>query len=155
MKNQVQIAERVIEIKERIEIIEKFLENASSGNDMLYTQAEGDHHEKVLDELKTELKHLEWVIGDQVVNPKLKQESMSSYEKRQAAIKLEVPDSGEEWLDDMIRRSLRNKATLSAMNGMLAFEGWVVQEGPKEPRFIIPLAFAYAEEFILNESNWS
>ncbi len=41
--------------------------------------------------------------------------------KRQyAAIKLRVPDSGEEWLDAMIRQSLRDEFAGKAMQAMLA-----------------------------------
>ena len=42
-------------------------------------------------------------------------ESIKSMTLRQyAAIKLKVPDSGEDWLDDMIRASLRDDFALSA-----------------------------------------
>ena len=37
-----------------------------------------------------------------------------------AAIKLKVPDSGTDWLDDMIRKSLRDDFAAKAMQGMLA-----------------------------------
>lgn len=37
-----------------------------------------------------------------------------------AAIKLRVPDSGEEWLDAMIRQSLRDEFAGKAMQAMLA-----------------------------------
>lgn len=43
--------------------------------------------------------------------------------KRQyAAIKLKVPDSGEEWLDDMIRQSLLDDFAAKALQGLLASE---------------------------------
>lgn len=40
--------------------------------------------------------------------------------RQYAAIKLRVPDSGTEWLDDMIRTSLRVSAAEKAMNGILS-----------------------------------
>lgn len=40
--------------------------------------------------------------------------------RQYAAIKLRVPDSGTEWLDDMIRQSLRDAMSAKAMQGMLA-----------------------------------
>ncbi len=53
-------------------------------------------------------------------------EYVNGMELRQyAAIELKVPDSGEEWLDDMIRQSLRNEFAAKAMQGLLsACEGW-------------------------------
>lgn len=40
--------------------------------------------------------------------------------RQYAAIKLRVPDSGTEWLDDMIRQSLRNEFAAKAVAGILA-----------------------------------
>ena len=40
--------------------------------------------------------------------------------RQYAAIKLRVPDSGDDWLDDMIRSSLRDELAAKAMQGMLA-----------------------------------
>ncbi|WP_186092828.1 hypothetical protein [Burkholderia gladioli] len=37
-----------------------------------------------------------------------------------AAIKLRVPDSGIDWLDDMIRTSMQDEFAAKAMSGMLA-----------------------------------
>lgn len=37
-----------------------------------------------------------------------------------AAIKLRVPESGDDWLDSMILESLRNELAAKAMEGMLA-----------------------------------
>lgn len=37
-----------------------------------------------------------------------------------AAIKLRVPDSGEEWLDEMIRKANRHDAACAAMQGLIA-----------------------------------
>lgn len=39
-----------------------------------------------------------------------------------AAIKLRVPDSGTEWLDAMIRKSLRDELAAKAMQGMFVIE---------------------------------
>ena len=40
--------------------------------------------------------------------------------RQYAAIKLKVPDSGTDWLDDMIRKSLLDDFAAKAMQGMLA-----------------------------------
>lgn len=40
--------------------------------------------------------------------------------RQYAAIKLKVPDSGTEWLDAMIEKSLRDDFAAKAMQGMLA-----------------------------------
>lgn len=40
--------------------------------------------------------------------------------RQYAAIKLRVPDSGEEWLDEMILRSLRDEFAGRAMQGLIA-----------------------------------
>ena len=37
-----------------------------------------------------------------------------------AAIKLKIPDSGTDWLDEMIRQSLRNDFAAQAMQGLIA-----------------------------------
>jgi len=42
--------------------------------------------------------------------------------RQYAAIKLRVPDSGEEWLDDMIRKSLRDEFAGKAMASIRANE---------------------------------
>ena len=43
-------------------------------------------------------------------------------QRQYAAIHLQVPDSGEPWLDDMIRQSLRDYFAGQALAGMLANE---------------------------------
>jgi hypothetical protein len=40
--------------------------------------------------------------------------------RQYAAIKLMVPDSGTDWLDGMIRKSLRDRLAAKAMQGLLA-----------------------------------
>lgn len=40
--------------------------------------------------------------------------------RQYAAIHLRVPDSGQQWLDDMIRKAERNELAAKAMQGMLA-----------------------------------
>lgn len=39
--------------------------------------------------------------------------------RQYAAIKLKVPNSGAEWLDDMIRESLRDEFAAKAMQGLM------------------------------------
>lgn len=43
--------------------------------------------------------------------------------RQYAAIKLRIPVSGDEWLDEMIRESLRNDLAAKAMQGLLAAWG--------------------------------
>ena len=43
--------------------------------------------------------------------------------RQYAAIKLRVPDSGTDWLDDMIRQSLRDEFAAKAMQGSTAYAG--------------------------------
>ena len=43
--------------------------------------------------------------------------------RQYAAIKLKVPDSGEGWLDDMIRKSLLNDFAGQAMQGIISAWG--------------------------------
>jgi hypothetical protein len=40
--------------------------------------------------------------------------------RQYAAIKLKVPDSGTDWLDDMIRKSLRDDFAAKAMQSVIA-----------------------------------
>ena len=40
--------------------------------------------------------------------------------RQYASIKLKVPDSGADWLDGMIRKSLRDRLAAKAMQGLLA-----------------------------------
>ena len=40
--------------------------------------------------------------------------------RQYAAIKLRVPDSGEEWLDEMIKKSLRDEFAGKAMQGLIS-----------------------------------
>lgn len=44
--------------------------------------------------------------------------------RQYAAIKLCVPDSGTDWLDKMIRESLRNEMAAKAMQGMAGSHGY-------------------------------
>ena len=46
--------------------------------------------------------------------------------RQYAAIKLRVPDSGTDWLDEMIRKSVRDELAARAMQGFAAAEnpGW-------------------------------
>ena len=44
--------------------------------------------------------------------------------RQYAAIKLKVPDSGTDWLDDMITKSLQNDFAAKAMQAMVTDSGW-------------------------------
>jgi hypothetical protein len=59
-------------------------------------------------------KTTEYLIADE--NKPIDGMSLSQY----AAIKLKVPNSGTDWLDEMIAESLRNEIAARAMQGMLA-----------------------------------
>jgi len=54
--------------------------------------------------------------------------------RQYAAIKLKVPDSGDDWLDDMIRKSLRDRFAAKAMQAQIASYGhgteWPFQADP-------------------------
>jgi hypothetical protein len=41
-----------------------------------------------------------------------------------AAIKLKVPDSGTDWLDEMIAKSLRDEVAAKAMQGLVENANW-------------------------------
>lgn len=43
--------------------------------------------------------------------------------RQYAAIKLQVPDSGTDWLDEMIEKSLRNDLSSKAMQGIISASG--------------------------------
>ena len=64
--------------------------------------------------------------------------------RQYAAIKLRVPDSGEEWLDEMIRKSLRDEFAGKAMEGILAYPGRVQHDTAKTPEAVSRLAYDYA-----------
>ena len=49
--------------------------------------------------------------------------------RQYAAIKLRVPDSGNDWLDEMIRKSLRDEFAAKAMQA--AINAWDVQGGDR------------------------
>lgn len=61
---------------------------------------------------------------DEPAFPKQASEFSGEYfgltEREYAAIKLRVPDSGTDWLDAMIEKSLLNEFAEKALNGMLA-----------------------------------
>jgi hypothetical protein len=48
--------------------------------------------------------------------------------RQYAAIKLMVPDSGTDWLDDMIRKSLRDRFAAKAMQGLMG-RSWADASG--------------------------
>jgi len=48
--------------------------------------------------------------------------------RQYAAIKLSVPSSGDEWLDDMIRTSLRDELAAKAMQGLMADPNTITDE---------------------------
>lgn len=78
--------------------------------------------------------------------------------KRQyAAIKLKVPDSGEEWLDDMIRQSLRDDFAAKAMQGWISAQPKIGNEplnGTSEMGSqLAVVAYIYADSMIQKRSK--
>jgi hypothetical protein len=62
--------------------------------------------------------------------------------RQYAAIKLKVPDSGTDWLDDMIRQSLKDYFAAKAMQG---FQGEWVYDNSDE---IASKAYALADAML-------
>ena len=48
--------------------------------------------------------------------------------RQYAAIKLKVPDSGDDWLDAMIEESLRDDFAVKAMNAFLSIDGGTLEK---------------------------
>lgn len=68
---------------------------------------------------------------------------IDGFEARQhAAIMLKVPDSGELWLDEMIKESLKNDFAAKAMQGMLT------NSEPCDPDAIADRAYVIADAMI-------
>ena len=63
-----------------------------------------------------------------------------------AAIKLKVPDSGIDWLDDMIRASKRDEFAGMALQGMLAYDGG--GELASEHKAYAMDAYSFADEML-------
>lgn len=74
-----------------------------------------------------------------------------------AAIELSIPDSGEEWLDEMIRKSNRRKAACTAMQGILASWSSPISfsnMAKKEPlEQLTKTAYAFADELLKQETD--
>lgn len=66
--------------------------------------------------------------------------------RQYAAIKLRVPDSGTDWLDDMIRQSLRDEFAAKAMQGMVSSE--VYADGMWEQSSIAEQAYEIADAML-------
>ena len=66
--------------------------------------------------------------------------------RQYAAIKLKVPDSGTDWLDEMIVKSLRNDFAAKAMQGLLA-QSMGTALG-SDPYFAAEYAYAMADAMI-------
>lgn len=63
-----------------------------------------------------------------------------------AAIKLRVPESGTDWLDDMIRKSQRNDLAARAMQGLLSRPGGIDAKYEAELSLIVADAMIAAQE---------
>lgn len=68
-----------------------------------------------------------------------------------AAIKLRVPDSGTEWLDAMIRKSLRDELAAKAMQGLLAnpkLQPEIMKRGGATGGWIDTSAYGWADAML-------
>ena len=72
-------------------------------------------------------------------------------QRKYAAIKLQIPDSGEEWLDEMIRKKNRRDAALLAMQGILANASSVMVSLDSDK--VAKLAFDHADELLKQENE--
>lgn len=81
------------------------------------------------------------------------QEGMS--QRVYAAIQLRVPDSGEEWLDEMIRKANRRDAACTAMQGLLGTNSKYITSNIDIPIpfEIAKYAFEYADELLTQETK--
>ena len=74
------------------------------------------------------------IISGDNYNPPTKVYHSGMTLRQYAAIKLKVPDSGDDWLDDMIRKSLRDDFAAKAMQAQIASYGhgteWPFQADP-------------------------
>lgn len=62
-----------------------------------------------------------------------------------AAIKLRVPDTGTDWLDDMIRDSLRNEFAGMALQGLCSGDVWPgVSDAPR----MAEMAYTFADAML-------
>ncbi len=67
------------------------------------------------------------VTSDNFANPQSTGMTVREY----AAIQLKVPDSGTDWLDEMIRTAQRNELAAKAMQGWAADSGVTTATGAK------------------------
>lgn len=69
-----------------------------------------------------------------------------------AAIELRVPDSGEEWLDEMIKKANKRDAARAAMQGLLSSVNPRMFLDDNMVRTIISNAYQYADETLKQEN---
>lgn len=69
-----------------------------------------------------------------------------------AAIELRVSDSGEEWLDEMIRKANRRDAACAAMQGLCS-NAAVIASGNLDFQKFINSAYMLADELLKQENN--
>lgn len=73
-----------------------------------------------------------------------------------AAIKLRIPDSGEEWLDEMIRKANRRDAACAAMQGILTGVGRIgnlPEAKQRNAAILIADAYVLADELLKQEDQ--
>lgn len=69
--------------------------------------------------------------------------------RQYAAIKLRVPDSGIDWLDEMIVKSNRDDFAAKAINGILSDDcDFVLKDGETYQSRIAELSYKYADAMI-------
>ena len=69
-----------------------------------------------------------------------------------AAIKLKVPDSGEPWLDDMIRKANRRDIACAAIRGILSTERYMIVDND-DHSFLVEKSNKIADEFIKQQNQ--
>ena len=68
--------------------------------------------------------------------------------RQYAAIKLKVPDSGTDWLDDMICQSLKDDFAAKAMQGIVSQDGDLCDANYGEPSGIAYAAYHLADAML-------
>lgn len=65
-----------------------------------------------------------------------------------AAIKLRVPNSGIDWLDDMIRASMRDEFAAKAMQGLVARKFTANETGQVFVEWVTEVSFEFADQML-------
>ena len=72
-----------------------------------------------------------------------------------AAIHLRVPSSGTEWIDDMVKESLRNSFAAAAMTGELSSQSSLTSSISWSPKTVFESSYDTANEFMKEAALYS